>query len=143
MKPAGREFIRHPTDIPAYLVLDEEKRQVDANLLNLSFGGVALVSEFEMEKGQVVHINIATVRPVYHGCGVVVWCQKIPGDLFEIGVCFDEKDEAFQSRMVEQVCQIQHYKNNREKELGREIDIEQAAAEWIKTCAAEFNQSEK
>lgn len=59
---------------------------------------------------------------------------------FEIGVCFVDEQEAFQSRMVEQVCQIQHYKNALEADLGREVSAEEAAQEWIGRFAADFYQ---
>lgn len=143
-----REFVRHPTDIPVYLVLDGESVGEDTSLINVSQGGVAMRCDFPIERGDLIHINITDVQPVYHGRGVVCWCKPLevrqPGDPhFEVGVCFVDEEEAFQSRMVEQVCQIQHYKNKLESELGREVSSEEAAQEWIVRYAADFYQPQE
>lgn len=59
-----REFVRHPTDIPVYLVLEGEKVGNDTNLINVSLGGVAMLSDFPVDKGEIIHINITDVQPV-------------------------------------------------------------------------------
>jgi hypothetical protein len=40
--------------------------------------------------------------------------------------------------MVEQVCHIEHYKNEVKRREGREISGEQAANEWIAKFAGNF-----
>ncbi|MNY63524.1 hypothetical protein D3C86_2004960 [compost metagenome] len=43
--------------------------------------------------------------------------------------------------MVEQVCQIEHYRQQRELELGEHLPIESIAEEWIAQHAAEFSNA--
>jgi hypothetical protein len=42
--------------------------------------------------------------------------------------------------MVQQVCQIEHYKNIVYEREGRILDGNEAAAEWIQKHAADFAQ---
>ena len=44
----------------------------------------------------------------------------------------------FAARMVEQVCQIEHYRQQVQRAEGRVLDAETAAREWIKRYAASF-----
>ncbi|MDY6992513.1 MAG: hypothetical protein SVR94_07890 [Pseudomonadota bacterium] len=48
-----------------------------------------------------------------------------------------QTNDAFRSRMLEQVCQIEKYRQSLEQQ-GRTISIEEAAMEWISRYAAEF-----
>ena len=49
-----------------------------------------------------------------------------------------DEDTLFRARMVEQVCQIEHYRRLRERELGESLSIESVAQEWIAEHAADF-----
>ena len=82
-------------------------------------------------------INIPLVKPCYEGHGVVVWCRQ-EDDHYELGIRFEEAEEAFKSRMVSQVCQIEHYKKQILEKEGRKLNGEQAAMEWISKFAADF-----
>ena len=59
--------------------------------------------------------------------GVVAWCRKQPDD-YLVGIAFIDEDTLFRARMVEQVCQIEHYRHQRELELGQALPIEAAAS---------------
>ena len=59
---------------------------------------------------------------------------------FEVGIEFNAQ-EAFKSKMVEQLCQIEEYRQLMLREQGREIDGEEAAREWISRHAREFSDS--
>ena len=51
---------------------------------------------------------------------------------------FIDAQDAFSARMVEQVCHIDDYRKSVRRLEGRELDAEEAAAEWISRHAAEF-----
>ena len=55
-----------------------------------------------------------------------------------MGVELLEKEEAFRTRMIEQICHIEHYKNEVYKTEGRELSGEEAALEWINKFAHTF-----
>jgi hypothetical protein len=44
--------------------------------------------------------------------------------------------------MVEQICFIEHYKNEMLETQGRKLTSEQAAAEWIENYGADFPEPE-
>lgn len=133
-----REFIRHPTDIP--IDVNISKRNGHANIVNLSIGGICCRCSDYLPEGTLIDISIPLVNPVYNGQGTVCWCRECSPSGFEVGVTFSDSAEAFRSRMVEQVCQIEHYKNYMLETEGRSLSSEEAAQEWIESYAADFAQ---
>lgn len=148
-----RKYIRHPVDVPIQISLDFNGSKADGNAVNgsatlsaadvscdmvdVSLGGIACDVKNCLAVGCKVRVDINTVSPEYHGLGQVVWC-KPKNDSYEVGVCFLNQEEAFRSRMVQQVCQIEMYKNMVYEREGRVLDGEEAAAEWIQKYAADF-----
>jgi hypothetical protein len=132
-----RNFIRHPADIPIeihHLALASPREH---RLNNISVGGLSLQADQYVEKGTLIDIKIPVRRPPFKTKARVVWCKK-KGGQFDIGVEFDEEKEAFRTRMVEQVCHIQHYKKEIAEREGRILDGRQAAQEWIAKYAKDF-----
>lgn len=136
-----RRYVRHPTDIPIFVRAVETRplSPPDCSMTSVSQGGFSCRVDNEISVGCRVDIDIPSVSPSYHGTGEVVWC-KPRGRGFEIGVRFTDSEEAFKSRMVQQVCQIEHYKNLVFEREGRVIDGNQAASEWIDKYASYFDQ---
>lgn len=136
-----RRFVRHPTDIPIIVraIAPRPNATPDCAMTSVSQGGFSCRVERELEVGSMVDIDIPSVSPAYHGTGEVVWC-KPNSHGYEIGVRFTDTEEAFKSRMVQQVCQIEHYKNLVFEREGRLLDGDQAASEWIEKYASYFDQ---
>lgn len=134
-----RRFVRHPTDIPIDVTVSSivPQRESDCSMTTVSQGGLSCDVEKQVKVGCKVDIDIPSVSPPYHGSGEVMWCRE-KGDHFEVGVNFTDEEEAFRSRMVQQVCQIEHYKNMVYEREGRLLDGDQAASEWIEKYAIEF-----
>lgn len=131
-----REFIRHPAGIPVEIVpRDATDVHIDL-LVNLSYGGIAFHSLTEFVLGQNVEINITCVTPPFKVQALVKWCHQ-EGDGFDVGVKFTDPNDQFRARMVEQVCYIEQYKNEMQKQ-GRKLTGEQAAMEWIQRYANKF-----
>jgi len=140
-----RAFIRHPIDIPIDLQIDNSLGR--ARVINLSIGGICCHCEYFLATGTRIDIRIPLTTPTYHGHGIVCWCKKsnpahTKASNFEIGVTFADNEEIFRSRMVEQICQIEHYKNMVQKTQNRQLSSETAAQEWILQHAANFNQED-
>lgn len=142
-----RRFLRHPTDIPIEVhtlaskgnIHDGKNHTECCSMTSISQGGFSCEVENYLTVGSIVEIDILSITPKYHGKGEVVWC-KAKDRHFEVGVCFTDVREAFKSRMVQQVCQIEHYKNIVYEREGRILDGNEAAAEWIQKHAADFAQ---
>jgi hypothetical protein len=135
-----RNYIRHPTSIPIHVSTGaHDNAQVMVN--NLSAGGLCFFTDIPVKVGSVVDLMIPCIAPDYQGEGVIVWRRNQPPQGFEVGVRFANDDEYFRVRMVEQVCQIEEYRQQL-AEVGRDLSTEEAALEWIKRFAANFDESD-
>ena len=91
-----------------------------------------------VEEGAPVTIRIECVDPDFEMTGKAVWCRPADG-AYEIGIEFlASKDKVFLLRMVEQLCHIEHYRNEIKNSEGRDVNSEQAAKEWIEKYADDF-----
>jgi PilZ domain len=134
-----RKYVRHPTDIPIVYEYDRSGSVSSdrERLKNISFGGLAFEAESGIEKGAILNVTIPLVDPDFHIRGRVAWCEVADGH-YDVGVEFIEPDKLFKARMLEQVCQIEHYKRQVLEDEGRALTGEQAAFEWIKAHAVDF-----
>lgn len=139
MSREGRRFIRHPTEVPIK-ILPIEKRNGSTYrkqaMNDVSHGGLSFQSEMEWPVNTIIKFRIDAVTPPFEAIGKVVWCQCNHPQCY-IGVVFMTSEEAFEARMVEQVCQIEQYRKMAEQQ-GRIISSEEAAVEWIAHHAADF-----
>lgn len=127
-----RKFTRNSTDIPIDVEIQSIEPKVikDSKMVSISFGGLSCEVDQRVTVGCHVNISIPSVSPPYQGMGEVVWCKPVDAH-FEIGVRFTMSDETTTSRMVQQVCQIEHYKNIVFDREGKLLDGRQAAEQWI------------
>ncbi len=133
-----RRFIRHPSDYPiSYSLGDSSAAQ--RTLKDVSSGGLCFSSEKPLPQGESVHIKIPIEPPGFEADGVVAWC-KAEDDHYAVGVEFVSDSTAFSLRMIEQVCHIEHYRNEVEKLEGRVLSSEEAAEEWVQKFAGDFPQ---
>jgi hypothetical protein len=132
-----RTYIRHPTSIPIQVCAggDEDSR---VRVRNLSAGGLCFITDKPVKVGTLVEFDIPVINPDYHGRGVIVWRREQSSKSYEVGVRFTSDDEFFRTRMVEQVCQIEDYRQ-RLALKGRQLSSEEAALEWIEHYSANFD----
>lgn len=138
---AMREYIRHPADIPIEFQKDSPGTGHNETLANISQGGLAIHSHTALEVGEVILIRIPLHLPAYQARARVAWCHP-SGVGFEIGAELLDPDEAFRTRMVEQLCYIEHYKQMVLRTQGRQLNGQEAALEWISKYAEQFPQTE-
>jgi hypothetical protein len=132
-----REYIRHTVHVP----LEVERAagrapRVEAGV-NVSFGGLAFAASECPEPGEVLRLRIPTVAPPFEAEARVAWCRP-EGERFLVGVEFLDSTAAFQSRMVQQVCSIENYRQEVRRREGRALTPQAAAAEWIGRYAGRF-----
>jgi hypothetical protein len=131
-----RKYVRHPSTIPIELTLTRGPCVGRQQLTNIATGGFACAVCEPMPVGATVQLRIPLIWPEYRGCGVVKWCRGDAAE-YEVGIEFRAHD-LFKAKMVEQLCQIEHYRNQLWIEEGRIVDGEQAAVEWIARYAKDF-----
>ena len=134
-----RKFVRHPSSIPIELAVARAPNSSALELRNISSGGFACWVDEPIAVGAAVQLRIPVIWPDYRGCGVVVWCRVEP-PRYEVGIEFGAQD-FFKTKMIEQLCQIEEYRQQILSDEGRELDSEEAAQEWIARYAKDFSES--
>jgi hypothetical protein len=81
------------------------------------------------------------VDPPFDAKARVVWCRP-ENSKYLVGVEFLDKADAFRSRMVEQVCTIEEYRQQVRRAEGRTLSSQEAAEEWIVKYAGAFPHAE-
>jgi hypothetical protein len=107
------------------------------HLRNVSEGGLCFLAQVELEPGYPVHLRIPVIEQEFEADGIVVWCHHVATG-YEVGVRFADAQDRYFVRLVEQLCYIEEYRREVERDEGRRLSSEEAAAEWIANFAAEF-----
>ena len=131
-----RQFIRHPTDFPIMVSSEDSSSSYQASLCNISQGGLACRLPRAFSPGTAVTLYIPSLQTDCRVSGRVTRCLPCTKG-FRVGIQFNDKTESFKSRMVEQVCLIEHYRQELDRE-GRVLDSEAAAQEWIARFGSRF-----
>jgi len=105
-----REFVRHPTHIPIEVQATDTVNMEYLN--NVSLGGMAFDSNVYWEQGSTLIIRIPNAHSSAEFIGKVVWCQE-HNKHFEVGIQFmnSVNNNTAISKMVDDVCQFEMYKN--------------------------------
>lgn len=90
-----------------------------------------------LEVGSMINVRIPMVDPPFETIAKVIWCIGRL-DRFEVGIKFMKEKDIYSVRMVEQVCHIEHYRQQVKKVEGRVLSGEDAATEWISKFAKDF-----
>jgi len=130
-----RQFIRHPADIP--IEIDATAGSPVPELTDIGYGGLCFTSPCPLRIGKVIRIRIDIIRPALELPARVVWNRQ-RDDGYEIGVEFTGKQDAYRARMVEQICHIEHYRQEVAQREGRILSSREAALEWIERYADGF-----
>ena len=109
----------------------------DETLTNISLGGLSFLSQQAVDVFQRVRVCIPLIKEDNFIEGQVVWCEKARNG-YEIGLEFDSSKEVFRLRMIEQICHIEHYRKEIERQEGRKLSTNEAAKEWISQYAGDF-----
>jgi hypothetical protein len=137
MTEPTREYIRHTVNVPLEVTPMSGAAATRSRGVNISYGGLAFTVEECLAIDDVIQLRIATVQPPFEAHARVAWC-KPDGDAFLVGVEFLDSDDAFQSRMVQQVCAIENYRKEVQEQEGRALTSQEAATEWIIKYAGRF-----
>ena len=132
-----RRFIRHPSRLPIRFELQGDFAQRDDCLRNVSEGGLCFATELALDPGLPIRVTIPMFGRQFTIEGRVAWCHEATVG-YEVGVHFVSRQDRFSVRMVEQLCYIEDYRMQVEREEGRRLTSEQAALEWIERFADQF-----
>lgn len=131
----GREFIRHPDGIPLQVEPVPGSRACGADVAR--FGGLEFVTGEAHDPGTELLLRIPVVDPGFETRARVAWCESTDHG-YLVGVNFLDAEDAFRSRMMEQICAIEAYRREMESVEGRTLTGNQAATEWIGKVGGRF-----
>lgn len=136
-KAVRRRFIRHPSRMPISFDLRNDNPPRDDYLRNVSDGGLCFASARPLDAGTPIRLGVPVFGERFEIDATVVWSREV-GRGYEIGVAFEHQQDRFAIRMVEQLCYIEDYRIQVEREQGRTMSSEQAAREWVERFAGDF-----
>ncbi len=132
-----RSFMRHPSTIPIEVTSDPDSNLDNPELRNVSHGGLCYHATDCMQPGETVRIRVPLVAEDFETTARVAWC-KPNSQGYLIGVQFMHEDDAYRTRMIEQLCHIEEYRREVLDREGRRLTPQQAALEWIEKFAEDF-----
>ncbi|MDQ7988450.1 MAG: PilZ domain-containing protein [Candidatus Dactylopiibacterium sp.] len=137
-----RGYLRHPSEMPIRIVCGQGAACPlgaggTPHLTNVSLGGLACEADTPLVPGSEVTVEIVVAGEAFRARGAVRWCRP-HAQVFELGIEFMAREDAYAARMVEQLCYIERYRREVHEREGREIDSSTAALEWIRLHAASF-----
>lgn len=132
-----RRYIRHPSRMPIRFELLDGRPWRDEQLRNVGEGGLCFSTGIALDSGIAIHIIIPVLGQQFELDGTVAWCRPA-AEGYDVGVQFATPQDRFCVRMVEQLCYIEDYRQQVERDEGRHLSREQAAEEWIARFAGGF-----
>lgn len=109
----------------------------ESRVSDVSFGGLSFLCAQSHRPGTDLVLRISYLEPPFEVRARVAWRRRESGG-YRIGVRFLAEDDAYRSRMVEQICAIESYRKEVRDTEGRTLTSAEAAQEWIERFAARF-----
>ena len=131
------KYYRHPENVPIFYSVADNAIAATVAVEAGDYPGLCFNTQQPVAEGAAVHVKIPVGTPPFEGQAIVQWCRETEQG-YEICVCFTDAEAVYSVRMVEQMCQIQHYQEHVWQEQGRRLSMEEAAAEWIEKYAWDF-----
>lgn len=130
-------FIKHPPDIPLDCAITSNQPYINAHISGVHDGGMVFAAHSSLPIGARVKLTVNLNETNATLSGVITHCIHVNEQQYDVGVQFEQDNEHYTMRMVEQACHIEHYRRLAMKH-GRSLTEEEAAQEWIAKYAASF-----
>lgn len=134
-----RRHARHVTGIPIEVTLDLNHgyQAENESIANVSPGGLCFIASDYLQKNESIQVRFPVLNREHNLDGKVVWCNKTAMG-YEVGFEFDDPEEVERLKMIEQICQIESFRQDLEIREGRKLSGEQAAREWVTKYSGNF-----
>lgn len=143
-----RHFIRHPICFPvAYKIIKKgqdsqtKEKERSSSTINISLGGLLFSARQVVDAGAIILLRLPFQDKIFNVRARVVHCEKsTSAKLYNIGVSFYRIQDAFKTKLIEQIYLISEFCDLWSMQLGREVSLEEASREWIKRYSARFRR---
>ena len=134
-----RIFKRSKSDLPIDVSINHEADPEKEFLNDISLGGLSYKSKVPIQENKIIEITMPLTYPVFQVIGRVRWCKK-EGDCYVVGIKFVIPVNELTIEAVEEVCDIDEYRNEVYRKEGRILSSEDAAVEWLNAYIKEFKK---
>jgi hypothetical protein len=133
-------FIKHPERFPLQFrrLRFWERSKIDIN--KTSNIGLTFSSKEYQKLGSIIEVTIPTRKETHCFLGKVVMVKESDQG-FEIGVWLLNIEDTPKLRIVEQICHIELYLNDKRYKEGPFLSKEKITEEWISRFASSFPAS--
>lgn len=132
-------FIYHPDHIPLNFrrlwhlpELTKDERRSGKSTLGLSF-----FTHKHLKAGEQVEVTVHVRGENHKFVGEVVLVKESQRG-YDVGIWLRSQHDAIRARIIEQVCYIDRYLQDKQKHSSKPINKEQGTQEWIVHNAAHF-----
>lgn len=130
-------FIKHPPDIPLDCAITSNQPYINAHVSGVHDGGMVFEAQSSLPIGARVMLTVSLNGAEMPLNGIITHCIQVEDHKCDVGVQFEQDNEHYAMRMIEQACHIEHYRRLA-NERGRSLSEDEAAQEWIAKYAARF-----
>ena len=130
-------FIKHPDRFPLQfrrLRFWERSKVEDSQSSNF---GLTFSSNEYQKPGSIIEVTIPTRKETHRFLGKTVMVKETDNN-FEIGIWLLDAEDSPKLRIVEQICHIELYLNDKRYKEGPFLSREKLTEEWISRYASSF-----
>ena len=129
-----RQYVRHATETPIQCMTPHGQLSDNPVMRNVSKTGMCFTTGTKIDPKSNVQLKIP-----FHGAdvellGTVMWCHDMESH-FELGVRFDDNRPDTTTKMIEQICSVEEYRQQVKERERRQISSDEAAREWMEKFA--------
>lgn len=131
-----RHSIRYAVDIPIEVTFQNRESKTE-RVRNVSIGGLCVTMENCPGIGIRLLVRFPYLDPHFEAGVEVVWCLR-KGTQYDVGLRLLDPNDVYKVRMIEQICYIEHFRNEVFAHEGRRLTAREAALEWIDKYSSSF-----
>jgi len=137
-----RRFVRHPMCYPLEFEYAPRKLWERSQTVDISQGGLLFLSRRQLRPGRIIILKLPLQNKLFKVRAKVVHVKQDKENprLYNVGVSFYRRSDAFGVKLVEQIYLMDEYRAMRSLELGREVSFKEASLEWVKRYAKKFDE---
>jgi hypothetical protein len=131
-------FIKHPDRFPLQFrrLRFWERSKIEAS--QTSSIGLTFLSDEYQKLGSIIEATIPTRKETHHFLGKTVMVKETTDNNYEIGIWLLNSEDSPRLRIVEQICHIELYLNDKRYKEGPFLSREKLTEEWISRFASSF-----
>ena len=130
-------FIQHPKRFPFQFRRLRFWERSKIEMTQSSNVGLTFSSEEYQKPGSIIEVIIPTRKETHRFLGKVVMVKESDTD-YEIGIWLLNIEDGPKLRIVEQICHIELYLNDKRYKEGPFLSREKLTEEWINRFASSF-----